>query len=107
MKILFPILAGLLAASPALAQDHSHAGHAAKATVSAVGHGQIRKLDPKAGTLTLQHAPIAALNWPSMTMAFVADPALLTGLKTGQKVVFTVQPAGTPVITAIKAEGTN
>ena len=42
-----------------------------------------------------------------MTMAFVADPALLAGLKTGQKVVFTVQPATMPVITAIKAEAAN
>jgi len=107
MKILFPILAALLAATPALAQDHSHMGHAATSTASAEGHGQIRKIDPKAGTLTLQHGPIAALKWPSMTMAFVADPALLAGLKSGQKVVFTVQPASTPVITAIKAEPAN
>ena len=107
MKVLFPVLACLLAATPALAQDHSHVGHGAKSMASAEGRGQIRKIDPKAGTLTLQHGPIAALNWPSMTMAFVADPALLAGLKTGQKVVFTVQPATTPVITAIKAEAAN
>lgn len=104
MKVLIPVAMLLLASSPALAQDHSHMGHAASAPASAEGQGEIRKINPAAGTLTLQHTPIPALNWPSMTMAFVADPALLKGLKAGQKVAFTVRPANPPVITAIKVK---
>jgi Cu(I)/Ag(I) efflux system protein CusF len=62
----------------------------------------IKKLDPKAGSLSLQHGPIPALNWPSMTMAFKADPALLTGVKVGQKVSFTVKPGAVPEILTLK-----
>ncbi len=103
-----PILAAIaaLAASPALAQGmDGHAGHhmAAVAPASAQGTGVIRKLDAKTGALTLQHGPIAALGWPSMTMPFQAKPELLAGLKVGQSVTFTVEAGEPPMITAIKA----
>ncbi len=103
-----PILAAVaaLAASPALAQGmDGHAGHhmAAEAPASAQGTGVIRKLDAKTGAITLQHGPITALGWPSMTMPFQAKPELLAGLKVGQSVTFTVEAGEPPMITAIKA----
>ncbi len=103
-----PVLAAIaaLAASPALAQGmDGHAGHhmAAEAPASAQGTGVIRKLDAKTGAITLQHGPIAALGWPSMTMPFQAKPELLAGLKVGQSVTFTVEAGEPPMITAIKA----
>lgn len=58
----------------------------------AVGHqaeGSIEALDPKTGTVTLNHGAIASLKWPPMSMEFrVATPALLSGLKVGMAVSF-------------------
>ena len=60
---------------------------------SAAKHGQgvgvVRAIDPKAGTLTIQHGAIPAVGWPAMTMTFRAKPAaLLKGLKVGQAIGF-------------------
>ena len=45
--------------------------------------------------ITLDHAPVPALKWPSMTMAFkLADPALAHGLKPGQSVSFSFDQQG-------------
>src|SRR5204862_6680348 len=61
----------------------------ASATKTGKGAGVITDIDAKAGTLTIKHAPIAALGWPAMTMDFRATPpTLLKGLKAGQKVGF-------------------
>ncbi len=75
--------------------------HAATAP-GAKGVGVIKKLDLKAGSITLQHGPIAALNWPAMTMAFKADPALLKSVTVGEKVSFTVKTGGAPEVIAIQ-----
>ena len=60
---------------------------------SAAKHGQgagvIRAIDPKAGTLTIQHGPIPAVAWPAMTMTFKAKPpTLLKGLRVGEAISF-------------------
>ena len=47
------------------------------------------------GSITLDHAPVPALKWPAMTMAFkLADPTLARGLKEGQSVSFTFDKQG-------------
>ena len=52
--------------------------HKTKATV--------KKVDAKAGSVTLAHEPVASLNWPSMTMGFkVKDSALLNKLTEGKR----------------------
>ena len=85
------------------AMSHSKMG-AAKEAAAAQGVGVVKSLNAKAGKVTLQHGPMPALKWPAMTMAFKADPALLKGLKTGQKVVFSVKTGqGDPQIVSIKA----
>jgi Cu(I)/Ag(I) efflux system protein CusF len=88
----------LLAAAPALGQqDMSNmAGMtpSAPATPSAEATGVVKRVNAKAGSVTLHHGPIAALGWPAMTMTFKADPALLKGVKSGQTVRFTVKPSG-------------
>lgn len=59
------------------------------------GTGVIKAIDAKAGKLTIQHGPIPAIGWPAMTMAFKASPpALLNGLKVGQKIGFDVKATG-------------
>ena len=53
-------------------------------------NGEIRRIDAAAGKVTLRHEPMPHLDMDSMTMVFrVRDPALLAGVKVGDKVVFT------------------
>jgi len=59
---------------------------------AAIGHkaeGSVDSIDQQAGTLSLNHGPVASLKWPAMTMEFkAANPSLLSGLKPGQAVSF-------------------
>lgn len=88
MKFVLVTLATLALSTAAVAQDH--AGHGQPAAVSAVtGTGVVKKVDAKAGTVTIDHGPIKALNWGAMTMPFkVSEASLLNGLKVGAKVSF-------------------
>ena len=78
----------------------------AAATVGHRAEGSVDSIDLEAGTLSLNHGPVASLHWPAMTMEFkVANAALLKGLKPGQAVSFEFverQP-GEYVVTAITA----
>lgn len=86
---------------------HDHAGHAAASAVApavAQGEGEVRKLDPAAGKMTLRHGPIASLQMPAMTMAFrVTEPKFFDGLAVGDKVRFSTRRIdGAYTITAIE-----
>lgn len=61
---------------------------ATPAATSAKGSGTIKAIDKAAGTITLDHGPIAEANWPAMTMAFKAAPGLLDSVAVGDKVSF-------------------
>lgn len=51
--------------------------------------GQVVKIDPSAGKITLKHGPIPKFDMDGMTMVFrVNDPSMLKDLKTGDKVNF-------------------
>ncbi|MCX8475859.1 MAG: copper-binding protein [Sphingomonas sp.] len=50
--------------------------------------GTVKAIDKAAGTVTIEHGPIAEANWPAMTMAFKAAPGLLDSVKVGDKVAF-------------------
>lgn len=90
------LIATLLAATPVFAQ--MHAGHtsgmdmgrkaaAAPGEQTHIAKGTVKKADPKAGKVTLDHGAVASLNWPAMTMAFkVKDAALWKKLEDGNKV---------------------
>jgi Cu/Ag efflux protein CusF len=57
--------------------------------------GEVRKVDKAANRVTLKHGPIPNIDMPAMTMAFQAkDPAMLAGLKAGDKVKFEAQKQG-------------
>ncbi|WP_332700743.1 copper-binding protein [Devosia sp.] len=93
MKTVVLSVVAALAMSSAAAAQSDHSGHAApKAAPSAAlveGVGVVKKVDVKAGTVTLAHDPIKALNWPAMTMPFkVSDKALLAKAAVGSKVRF-------------------
>lgn len=52
---------------------------------------EVRRVDTTANKLSLRHQNIPNLDMPPMSMVFqVADPALLDGLKAGDKVRVTV-----------------
>lgn len=97
----------LLIALPALAQPTSDmAGmkgmdHAPMAS-GPHGVGVVKKLDARGGSVTLQHGPIAALNWPAMTMTFKADPSLLQSVKAGDKVEFVLKAGASPEVISLK-----
>ena len=64
----------------------------------------VKKVDAKAGLVTLAHEPVKGMNWPAMTMGFlVKDKMLLDKLTVGKKVDFEFVP-GTKgcVVTAVK-----
>ena len=60
----------------------------------AKGSGTVTAVDMAAGKITLDHGPIAELEWPAMTMGFAAKPELLTGVAVGDKVDFTMSLKG-------------
>lgn len=52
-------------------------------------NGTITKVDTDQGKLTVSHGPIKTLDMDGMTMVFrVADPAMMKGLKAGDKILF-------------------
>jgi Cu(I)/Ag(I) efflux system protein CusF len=59
---------------------------------SALIDGQVIKVDPSAGNITIKHGPIKKLDMDQgMTMVFHAqDPTLLNGVKAGEKIKFDV-----------------
>ena len=74
------------------------------AAQTATVDGQVQKIDPAQGKVTLRHAPIKNLDMDSMTMVFrVQDPAQLQGLKAGDKVKFAADRVN-GTITIIKIE---
>lgn len=70
--------------------------------------GTVQAVDPRTPALTLSHGPIAAMNYPAMTMAFpVRNPGLLRGRRKGERIRFSFRkpPTGeTPVIERIAPE---
>ena len=66
--------------------------------------GTIEKIDTAQGKITIDHGPIKNLDMEAMTMVFRAqDPALLKGLKAGDKVQFTADRVNGQIsVTSIK-----
>ena len=73
--------------------DHSMHMAAQSPAVQAVG--VVKAVDAANGKVTIEHEPIAALQWPAMTMRFTfKDPKLVEGLKAGDKIHFTFTQEG-------------
>ena len=65
------------------------------AFASSYTEGEVRKVDAKAGQVTLKHGTIENIGMPPMTMSFpVKDPAMLKGIKAGDKVEFKAEKVG-------------
>ena len=52
------------------------------------GTGTVTAIDPLTGKITLDHGPIAELQWPAMTMGFGTKPDVLKGIAVGDRVAF-------------------
>lgn len=88
-RLLIPVVAVLLAAPAAFAQE-KQGQSAAEPTL-----GEVRKLDKAANKITIKHGPIVNLDMPPMTMVFqVKEPALFAKLKAGDKVKFRAENLG-------------
>lgn len=68
------------------------------------GVGVVTAVDAVAGTVSLDHEPINAIQWPAMSMQFRAeDPSILSSIAVGDHVNFTLKSATDPsMITAIE-----
>ncbi len=93
-----PVTAETNTAAPAAATNtmSSDMGNMAMALGAkmAKGTGKVTALDKVAGTITLDHGPIAEANWPAMTMAFKAAPALIDSVKVSDEVSFDLKLEG-------------
>ena len=84
------------APATAPAADGMSPGMDMAGAMMAKGTGTVTAIDKTAGTITLDHGPIAEMNWPAMEMEFKATPAsLLDTVKVGDKVSFELKMAGT------------
>jgi Cu/Ag efflux protein CusF len=64
---------------------------AVAAQTADLSEGEIRKVDPEGGKITIAHGPIKSIDMPPMTMVFtVKNPVLFGDLKKGDKVRFAV-----------------
>ena len=64
--------------------------------------GTVTAIDAESGTITIDHGPVAAVDWPAMTMAFEADEALRRQVVVGDEVTFSFQMSdGDSQITSI------
>lgn len=55
---------------------------------TASGEGTVKAIDAQAGTITLDHGPVPAMDWPAMTMAFDAAPEVRDQVTVGDSVTF-------------------
>lgn len=94
------------AAAPAATDSMSDMNMAsAEPAKTAKGTGTVTAVDAASGAITIDHGPIPEANWPAMTMAFKAAPALTQGLKTGDKVAFDLKlENGGGEVTAIQKQ---
>lgn len=95
-------LSGLAQSSDTADHSAHHAQPAGKQAL--LSEGEVRRVSPETGKVTLRHGPLTNLDMPGMTMVFTAtDPKLLDGLKVGDKVRFNADKKdGTYVVTAIE-----
>ena len=61
--------------------------------------GEVRKIDKENKKVTLKHGVIKNLDMPGMTMVFqVKDAAMLDSIKTGDKIKFKAEQAGSAIV---------
>lgn len=75
-----------------------------QAATMGTGSGVITAVDAAAGTVTIDHGAIPAVDWPAMAMTFTAPAAVLGDAKVGDRVAFDVSVHnGINEVTALRA----
>lgn len=113
MKLILTLTAALVVASPVFAQGNSMGnmggmsgmqGMNGGSMAMAAGEGVVKAVDPSAGTVTIDHGPIAAFKAPAGTSVYKATSHLLQGVSVEEKVTFQLmQMGGSTTLTAIHA----
>jgi Cu/Ag efflux protein CusF len=100
--VVITLLAASLAACSKPAETPQNAGPepmAGKSMPAQARAGQatgvVAAIDMAAGKITLDHGPVAELQWPAMKMAFSATANQLNGIAVGDKVAFKFTVTGT------------
>lgn len=92
------------AAGPAQT-DMAEMPMAAETARTGKGTGTITSVDPAAGKITIDHAPIPDVEWPAMTMGFTAAPAVVETARVGDQVDFDLTVRGSAAeVTAIRPQ---
>lgn len=63
-------------------------GSGAATAQAASAEGTITAIDHEAGTITIDHGPVPALDWPEMVMSFTADERFREQVEVGDQVSF-------------------
>jgi Cu(I)/Ag(I) efflux system periplasmic protein CusF len=102
-RFLAAALIALGAASGAWAAGAPATQVATAAQSATMTSGEVRKVDPAQGKVTIKHEAITNLDMPAMTMVFRAEkPDLLKDLKAGDKIRFHAESdKGALVVTRI------
>ena len=79
-------------AAGAYGMDDIQRDPATSTTASATG--TVQSVDASAGTVTIDHGPVEALQWPAMTMTFQAPNVDLTAIEKGDQVSFEFTSTG-------------
>lgn len=79
-------------ATPAAGADGMQRESATATTASATG--TVQAVDASAGTVTIDHGPVDALQWPAMTMTFQAPDVDLGAIEKGDQVSFEFTSTG-------------
>lgn len=58
---------------------------------TASAEGTVTAIDAEAGTITIAHGPVPAIDWPAMTMAFDANAQLREQVIVGDEIAFEFQ----------------
>ena len=66
--------------------------------------GKVKSVDAAKGTVSIDHGPVASMNWPAMTMAFkTKDKKMLEKVKAGQQIeIDFVQQGKDYIITKVR-----
>lgn len=99
--VLLALLAGCSSPSSDTGASESNAASTTPAAESAMAPatrasatGTVQSVDSAARTVTIAHGPVAALQWPAMTMTFKAPDADLAAIKPGDEVSFEFTSTG-------------
>lgn len=108
MKTFLPLIAALAILPPAFVHAEStkmpHGEMKSMSATPEMTAGEVKKIDPAAGTMAIKHGPLKNLGMTAMTMSFgVRDPAMLKQVKVGDKINFVAEMVnGAPTVTKIE-----